>query len=529
MKHMIPYKKRTWLIIFDMIINLIIFGVPLTLNMVMNGEIPFSESVLLGIVGIMFLEILLQLLFVKMQQKQIKEYKVKLSLELYQKIYEMNYQGLSRYGATYLVERADTTVSTYANFHMRAIPTIGAKLLIILMVLGYALKVNVGLFFISIGIVVANIVGFLVLNEKLLQKSIQMNQVIPKERKDIYQISDQIDFIKQNGDNSNLNRVLTAHLEKIENLTKNVNQFASEFNSLIDFFNMFAQNVVVLLLYYCYVNQKIQYSEVFTASIVLSYFLPAILQIVAVNIDLRDMKSAKEFLGILEEEHEASGNKQIEEIKNININMEKMYSGDGNVLLEDVQVQAKTGDIIGIIGESGMGKSTLVKSILKFWKENMSIEINDIPLEKIENESLRRKISFYSQNLPIISGDVLESLNFGREEVAVEEYCKIDFLQKFIGEDGKTRKVILENGSNLSGGDKQKIALARLFTEEADVIILDEPTSSLDEETEKMIFQKLSGQKKKIMFLITHKMENLQYCNKIYKVSDHRIFEVKGN
>ena len=78
----------------------------------------------------------------------------------------------------------------------------------------------------------------------------------------------------------------------------------------------------------------------------------------------------------------------------------------------------------------------------------------------------------------------------------------------------------MENGNNLSGGDKQKIALARMYTEDAEVLILDEPTSSLDETTEKTILDGILGTNDKIVFLITHRKENLKYCNKIYQIEN---------
>lgn len=78
----------------------------------------------------------------------------------------------------------------------------------------------------------------------------------------------------------------------------------------------------------------------------------------------------------------------------------------------------------------------------------------------------------------------------------------------------------MENGNNLSGGDKQRIALARMYTEDAEVLILDEPTSSLDETTEKTILDGILGTNDKIVFLITHRKENLKYCNKIYQIEN---------
>lgn len=89
-------------------------------------------------------------------------------------------------------------------------------------------------------------------------------------------------------------------------------------------------------------------------------------------------------------------------------------------------------------------------------------------------------MSFYSQNVPIITGSIYDNLNFGRRKMEPEVYQNIRFLDKFTKERDIFTPFILENGNNLSGGDKQRIALARMYTEEAEVLILDEPTSSLE-------------------------------------------------
>lgn len=122
--------------------------------------------------------------------------------------------------------------------------------------------------------------------------------------------------------------------------------------------------------------------------------------------------------------------------------------------------------------------------------------------------------------MPIITGSLYDNLNFGRKKLSKETYERLRFLDKFTTERDIFESAILENGNNLSGGDKQKIALARMYTEDAEVLILDEPTSSLDETTEKTILDGILGTNDKIVFLITHRKENLKYCNKIYQIEN---------
>lgn len=102
--------------------------------------------------------------------------------------------------------------------------------------------------------------------------------------------------------------------------------------------------------------------------------------------------------------------------------------------------------------------------------------------------------------MPIITGSLYDNLNFGRKKLSKETYERLRFLDKFTTERDIFEPAILENGNNLSGGDKQKIALARMYTEDAEVLILDEPTSSLDETTEKQFWMEYLEQMIKLYF-----------------------------
>ena len=159
-----------------------------------------------------------------------------LSKEIYQKIYSMKYASIIKYGATYLTERADSTVLTLANLYIMSVPILTAKSLVILLILLYSLTINIFIFLVMLFILILNVAGFYILNKNLLKKSAEMQRIIPKERKDIYQIANQVDFIKQNEDNTNLNDILEKHLEIIEQENKRVNVYARGMSEVIDFF-----------------------------------------------------------------------------------------------------------------------------------------------------------------------------------------------------------------------------------------------------------------------------------------------------
>lgn len=201
------------------------------------------------------------------------------------------------------------------------------------------------------------------------------------------------------------------------------------------------------------------------------------------------------------------------------------YPGSDKNALEEIDVTIKNGEKIAIVGENGSGKSTLVKLIPKF-RSVKGIYINDIPIEKIKNEEYLKNISYYSQNTPIISDTIYNNLNFGRKPVQKSVYENLKFLSKFNNLD----EMIIENGANLSGGDKQRIALSRYFVENAQIVILDEPTSSLDKETETEIMTAvLENNKDKIIFIISHNNDIMNYCNYIVEVKNKTVDVTKND
>ncbi len=201
------------------------------------------------------------------------------------------------------------------------------------------------------------------------------------------------------------------------------------------------------------------------------------------------------------------------------------FSYDGQTeVLKDIRMHAEKGEIIGIVGESGCGKSTFLKLLLRFWERSGGeINYDDIDIDKINTNSLLKNVTMVSQSTYLFEETIEDNLRIAKPDATREEIenaCKMASIHDFIMTlpDGyKTQVGAL--GDNLSAGEKQRIGLARAFLRGSELILLDEPTSNVDSINEGIILKALKEQKnKKSIILVSHRESTMAIADRIYKV-----------
>lgn len=229
------------------------------------------------------------------------------------------------------------------------------------------------------------------------------------------------------------------------------------------------------------------------------------------------------------EVHEVPGNQQItsNEISYNQVNFE--YPNRSGVLLEGVSMTIKKGDKIALIGESGIGKSTFVKLLMRFFDVTSgNIRIEDRNIKEIPTKSLRKTQTLVSQETYLFDETIEQNIklakaNATREEViaAAKKASIHDFIET-LPRGYDTR--VGELGGNVSSGEKQRIGLARAFLRESEVLILDEPTSNLDTLNEGEILKAIKeNSKDQTIVLISHRKSTTAICEKTYKIQDRKI------
>lgn len=203
-------------------------------------------------------------------------------------------------------------------------------------------------------------------------------------------------------------------------------------------------------------------------------------------------------------------------------------------ILSDICMNIKKGEIVGIVGESGCGKSTFLKLLLRFWQKNRgTIKFNGSDIDMIDEKSLLDNVTMVSQVTYLFDETIEDNLRIAKSDATwkeIELACKMASVHDFIMSLPKGYKTkVGALGDNLSAGEKQRIGLARAFLRGSDLILLDEPTSNVDSINEGIILNALKKQKNnKGIILVSHRESTMAIADRIYRIEKGHIYEGKN-
>lgn len=215
----------------------------------------------------------------------------------------------------------------------------------------------------------------------------------------------------------------------------------------------------------------------------------------------------------------------------IEVNNVTFRYGNRKPALEGVSFTIPKGQKVALVGASGSGKSTIAKLLLKYYEpESGEITIDGVDINEYQNSSVRRAISYVPQNIELFSKSIYDNIRVGKQSASLEEVkeaAKKADAHEFIKRLPMQYYTYLEEaGNGLSGGEKQRIALARAFLKENQFYIMDESTSNLDFATENIIFDMIYNKfKKKTMLIVAHRLATVKDCDKIIVMDKGKIIE----
>ena len=213
------------------------------------------------------------------------------------------------------------------------------------------------------------------------------------------------------------------------------------------------------------------------------------------------------------------------------------YPGGTGTAVANLNLNIRSGELIALVGENGAGKSTLVKLLLRFYDPDQgSVRIGGVDLKDVDPQTLRSRIGVLFQDYASYELTIRENVMLGRPDDKVDDDrvmealrdARSDWLLRKMpkGLDAKVGR-LFEGGHDLSGGEWQRLALARIMYRDADIWILDEPTSSLDPEAEAGIFAELKENLRgRIGIVISHRFSTVRIADRIAVIADGRVTEI---
>lgn len=235
---------------------------------------------------------------------------------------------------------------------------------------------------------------------------------------------------------------------------------------------------------------------------------------------------------IMSGDYEAYETRKEETIKRGEVEFRNVsFSRSDNEVLHDINFKVKAGEVIGVVGKTGSGKSSLVSLMPRFYDPDKGqILLDGIDIRNFGLKDLRTRIGIVPQDIILFSGTIRENIAFGKEDASdedIEKAAKIAQVADFIESlPDRYDTIVGERGITLSGGQKQRVAIARAIVANPEVLVLDDSTSSLDVHTEMELLSTVrEAIKGRTTFILTHRMSTLKLTSRIIVIDEGRVVE----
>lgn len=290
---------------------------------------------------------------------------------------------------------------------------------------------------------------------------------------------------------------------------------------------------MLFLTLFLYLNHELGFEGIITCTLSMMGSFGPVVALSSLSNNLNQtLASGERVLSLLEEKplvEEVEGDKETNDsFKGATLN-HVTFSYDDETILDDYSLKLEPGKITGIHGVSGSGKSTILKLLMRFWDVHQgSITVEEEEIKQIPTKHLRNMESYVTQETHLFHDSIANNIAIAKKDATREEIMEAakkasihDFIMALPkGYDTE----VGELGDTLSGGEKQRIGIARAFLHDAPMILMDEPTSNLDSLNEGIILKSLKeSSKQKTIVLVSHRASTMNIAETVYEMKDGRI------
>ena len=509
------------------------------------SELSFDQAItffLFFIVFIFFIKFLIFIFLNKFSNNLIRDCSTKLTNNLFTNYLDQDYTyhiNKNSMEIVNFIQEIDSVCRVVLKASLNIF--VNSIILFSVLILLFNINFNITLYFITFITLVSLIIFFSFKN-----KLIEISKVIfQSSKKKLLYLGDNFRSIKEIKIN-HLNTFVSNNFFKVN---KNHFNSAAKRDIIKTYPKIFFEYIFILLIVFLIFIIKDDSNSLESFGITVSFFLIAsvrcIPMISAILSNSQVLKAKKysvdivynEFLDLntkkknskdVYKDEKISFKKSIE-LQNIN------FGYKDKLILEGVNLKVQKGSFIGLSGDSGMGKSTLLNilsGLLKYSSGNILIDGNK--KDFFSKMNWCDKISYVSQNVYLNDDTIINNIILGDTKKTVNKQVIIDILKMVnlynfvtnLPDDLDT--IIGEGGSKLSGGQIQRLGLARAIYKNSEIFILDEPTNSLDVNNESNIINLLKTFKgKKTIIMSSHKIDNFELCDKIFSIKNKKLFQIK--
>lgn len=339
-----------------------------------------------------------------------------------------------------------------------------------------------------------------------------------------------IDVLKSHTSESLYFKKIRGSFEKLLNKAYVLGKYSNIQLSIKDFMGLFTILIILWIGSFKVMDNQLSLGELLTFNALVVYFIDPLERLIQSQLTIQSaIVATRRVVEILDLEKEQSLKlNNIENIESIKIDSLGFNYGYRNEILKNININIKKNTSTAIIGESGSGKSTLVKLLLKYYSPSSGkILINNSDITNISTQDIRKCIGYVPQAAFLFFGSIKDNLTLNRNDTfkdsEIIRACKIAKIHDFIINLPQGYNTILENnGENLSGGQKQRIEIARAILKNPDVLILDEPTSSLDVYTSQAIIDNIL-MLNITTIVITHEINLIENFDEIITMSEGKV------